>query len=158
MAKKKIIAIVEDIFADLPADEFSLYELVDVEYLKEGPNWYLRLFIDKEGGIDLADCTKISRVINKKLDAIDPIDKEYILEISSPGVERPLKKPRDFQRFAGKDIEIKLYAAINGKKVITGLLNGFEDGMVLMKPFDTDQTLKIELADIAQAKLLFTFD
>ncbi len=157
MAKKSIVNITEEIFSNLQSD-FELYELVDVQYVKEGANWYLRLFVDKEGGLTLDDCTKISRAVNQELDRIDPIDKAYILEVSSPGIERPLKKDADFIRFAGEKVEIKLYAAIDGKKKIEAELNGFDNGKVIITPLG--QTEKIELSrdNIAQAKLLFTFD
>lgn len=128
MAKQKI----EDLVAELAepiAEEFAL-ELVDVEFKKEGGNWFLRVFIDKEQGIELEDCEKVSRALDKKLDEVDPITQAYHLEISSPGLDRPLKKEQDFERFAGRQVDISTYNSIDGKKKFSGALIGLLDGIV----------------------------
>ena len=96
----------------MPLIEENGFELVDVEYVKEAGNYYLRVYIDKEGGITVDDCEVISRALGDKLDADDFIDDSYILEVSSPGLGRPLKKEKDFLRSIGKEIEIKLYRTI----------------------------------------------
>ena len=95
----------------LPIIEENGFELVDVEYVKEGANWYLRVYADKEGGINIDDCVLISRALEAKLDAEDFIEDAYILEVSSPGLGRPLKKEKDYLRSIGKSIDIKLYQA-----------------------------------------------
>ena len=92
------------------------FELVDVEYVKEGADWYLRVYIDKDGGITVNDCEKISRAFNEILDREDYIDDAYIFEVSSPGLLRPLKKDKDYQRNLGKLLEVKLFAPLNGVK------------------------------------------
>ena len=104
-----------------PIIEENNFELVDVEYLKEGSTWYLRAYIDKEGGITLNDCELVNRALSELIDQHDFIEDSYILEVSSPGLGRQLKKDKDFIRSLGKDIEIKLYREIvlteNGKKI-----------------------------------------
>ena len=102
----------------LPIIEANNFELVDVEYVKEGANWYLRVYADKEGGIAIDDCVLISRSLEEKLDAEDFIEDAYILEVSSPGLGRPLKKEKDYVRSVGKSIDIKLYKAIDKQKGI----------------------------------------
>ena len=108
------------------ADEYGL-ELVDVEYVKEAGEWYLRIYADKEGGITIDDCEKLSRDISPALDKEDFIEDAYILEVSSPGLLRPFKKDRDFERNIGEPVEMKTYRAINGSKEFTGILKAFDD-------------------------------
>ena len=98
------------------------FELVDVEYVKEAGNWYLRAYIDKPGGIAVDDCEVISRALSDKLDEEDYIEDSYILEVSSPGLGRPLKKDKDFQRSIGKEIEVRTFRAIDKQKEFTGIL------------------------------------
>ena len=105
--------------------ENTALELVAVDYVKER-DWYLRVFIDKEGGVDLDDCQDLSRKLEEILDGQDLIKTSYILEVSSPGLDRELKKPKDFQREMGKDIEVSLFAPMNGKKVVTGALTAYD--------------------------------
>lgn len=105
-----------------PIVEAENLELVDVEYVKEGGNWYLRIFIDKLGGVDLDDCQAVSEKIDTLLDELDPISQAYFLEVSSPGLERPLKKPADFERFKGHLVNITTFAPIDGVKSFTGKL------------------------------------
>ena len=105
--------------------ENTALELVAVDYVRER-DWYLRVFIDKEGGVDLDDCQDLSRKLEEILDAKDLIKTSYILEVSSPGLDRELKKPKDFQREMGKDIDVSLFAPIDGKKVVTGALNAYD--------------------------------
>ena len=101
-------------------------ELVDIEYVKEGSSWYLRAYIDKEGGVDINDCEAVSRAFSDILDKEDPIEDEYILEVSSPGLGRPLKKDKDFTRNIDKKIEFKSYKAIDGQKEFEGILRSFD--------------------------------
>ncbi|MGL4790862.1 MAG: ribosome maturation factor RimP, partial [Anaerotignaceae bacterium] len=92
------------------------FELVDVEFIKEGQNWYLRIYVDKDGGISIDDCELVSKAFEKIVDEKDPIEQAYILEVSSPGIDRPLKKEADFVKFKGELVDIKLYKAINKQK------------------------------------------
>lgn len=103
------------------------YELVDVEYVKEGSLKYLRIYIDKESGITLDDCQILSRIISEKLDEVDPIEENYMLEISSPGLDRQLKKDKDFEREKGKEVELKLFKAYDGVKEFEGILLGLDE-------------------------------
>ncbi len=119
----RIEAEVEKIVEELL--ENTALELVAVDYVKER-DWYLRVFIDKEGGVDLDDCQDLSRKLEELLDAQDLIKTSYILEVSSPGLDRELKKPRDFQREMGKDIDVSLFATLDGKKVVTGPLSAYD--------------------------------
>ena len=119
----RIEAEVEKIVEELL--ENTALELVAVDYVKER-DWYLRVFIDKEGGVDLDDCQDLSRKLEELLDAQDIIKASYILEVSSPGLDRELKKPRDFQREMGKDIDVSLFAPLDGKKVVTGPLSAYD--------------------------------
>ncbi len=119
----RIEAEVEKIVEELLVN--TALELVAVDYVKER-DWYLRVFIDKEGGVDLDDCQDLSRKLEELLDAQDIIKTSYILEVSSPGLDRELKKPRDFQREMGKDIDVSLFAPLDGKKVVTGSLSAYD--------------------------------
>lgn len=101
----------------------SSIELVDVEYVKEH-DWYLRVFIDKKGGIEIDDCQALSEALEEKLDAEDFIKDSYILEVSSPGIDRVLRKPRDFVREQGKKVDVRFFAPLDGKKELTGVLTG----------------------------------
>lgn len=128
MAKNRVEKITERLV--MPIVQRENFELVDLEYKKEGSNWYLRIYIDKAGGITLDDCQKVSEQLGEELDREDPISENYFLEVSSPGLDRPLKKDSDFIRFAGEIVEVKLYEALNGNKVIEGELVGLEDNMI----------------------------
>lgn len=122
--EKKVLEIVEPIIAE------KELELADLEFVKEGPNWYLRVYIDKEGGVTIEDCEMVSRVLEKKLDEKDPIEQAYILEVSSPGIDRPLKRPEHFQKYIGEVIDIKLYKPLDGKKEYQGELKQFDNGVI----------------------------
>ena len=111
----------------LPIIEANNFELVDVEYVKEGSNWYLRAYIDKEGGISVDDCEVVSRAFSDKLDEEDFIDDAYIMEVSSPGLGRPLKKEKDYKRSMGKELEIRTYRAINREKEFYGILKSYDE-------------------------------
>ena len=110
----------------LPIMEANQFELVDVEYVKEGSNWYLRAYIDKEGGISIDDCELVSRALSDLLDQEDFIEEAYILEVSSPGLLRPIKKDKDFQRNVGKEIEVHLFKMMDKKKELIGTLIAFD--------------------------------
>ena len=119
------------------------FELVDVEYVKEGADWYLRVQIDKDGGITVNDCEKISRAFNEILDREDYIDDAYIFEVSSPGLLRPLKKDKDYQRNLGKLLEVKLFAPLNGVKEFEAELKSYDkESATLVMDDDTEVTVK----------------
>lgn len=140
-------------------DELAL-ELVDVVYEKEGPNWFLRVYIDKDGGVDIEECGQVSEQLSKELDEQDPIQEAYFLEVSSPGVERPLKKETDFEKNIGKNVYITLYEPIAGSKEFTGILKAFENKELLIeyKVKTKQQEVEIPLKKIAKARLAVSFD
>ena len=140
----------------LPLMEEHGFELVDVEYVKEAGTWYLRAYIDKEGGIAVDDCEVISRRLGDWLDEKDFIDESYILEVSSPGLGRPLKKEKDFARSIGKDVDVRLYRQREGQKEFTGRLNSYDDGTVTLDMEDGSQMV-FERGDIALIRLFFDF-
>ena len=136
----------------LPIIEANNFELVDVEYVKEGSNWYLRAYIDKEGGISVDDCEVVSRAFSDKLDEEDFIDDAYIMEVSSPGLGRPLKKEKDYKRSMGKELEIRTYRAINREKEFYGILKSYDETSVTIENEDGEQTFqKSDIAQIRQA-------
>ncbi len=132
------------------------FELVDVEYVKEGTSWYLRAYIDKEGGIAVEDCEVISRILSDWLDKEDFIDDSYILEVSSPGLGRPLKKDKDFARSIGKEVDIKLYRARNKEKDFTGILKEYDKDTVTIELEDESRET-FERREIALIRLAFDF-
>ena len=136
----------------LPIIEANNFELVDVEYVKEGANWYLRVYADKEGGIAIDDCVLISRSLEEKLDAEDFIEDAYILEVSSPGLGRPLKKEKDFARSIGEEVEIRTYRAINRQKEFVGILKEFDQNTVTIS-YEDDST-QIELTNGQDAAVI----
>lgn len=148
--------IVESIVLEVLPEE---YELVDTEYVKEGSLYYLRILVDKraeEERISLGDCQMLSRMISEVLDAKDPIVEAYMLEISSPGIDRALKKERDFVREQGKEVELKLYKALDGQKEFEGSLLGLSDnGIVTINQNGTE--ISIARKDIAIIRLKVIF-
>ena len=139
----------------LPLIEKHHFELVDVEYVKEAGNWYLRAYIDKPGGITVDDCEIISRAFSDLLDEKDFMDDAYILEVSSPGLGRTLKKERHFVKSMGQEVEVKTYKAINKEKQFIGILKAYEDGAVTIDSGKED--MRFEKADIASVRLTFDF-
>jgi ribosome maturation factor RimP len=127
-------------------------ELVDLTYRREAPGWVLRIYIEKPGGINLSDCETWSDEIGRMLDEKKLLDTSYTLEVSSPGINRPLKKQVDFERFSGERIEIKLFAPLTGRRHFLGILRGFKEGKVLIEDH-TGLPFEIPLGDIAQARL-----
>lgn len=132
------------------------FELVDVEYVKEGGTWYLRTYIDKDGGITVNDCQDVAREMNEILDKEDYIEDSYVFEVSSPGLGRPLKKEKDYVRSMGKEIEIRTYRAINHEKEFYGILKAYDDSTVTIEIEDGGEML-FEKADIALIRLAFDF-
>ena len=132
------------------------FELVDVEYVKEGGTWYLRAYIDKPGGITVDDCEAVSRKFSDILDEKDYIPDSYVFEVSSPGLGRPLKKEKDFKRSLGEEVEIRTYRAIDRQKEFTGILKAYDENTVTIAyEDDTEQTF--ERADIALIRLALDF-
>ena len=122
---KKITELVAEMAAPAVADAGCT--LWDVEYVREAGAWYLRLYIDKEGGVDILDCEKVSRAVEPLLDEADPIEGSYTFEVSSAGAERPLKRPSDFARFLGSPVTVKLYQNRNGRKEFAGHLKAYDE-------------------------------
>ena len=148
--EKKTEAIV------MPLITKNNFELVDVEYVKEADKFYLRVYIDKEGGITVDDCEIISRALSDRLDADDFIEDSYILEVSSPGLGRPLKKERDFERSIGKEVEIKLFRALNRQKDFDGILKNYTKEEVTIG-IDDEEEMVFKRKDIALIRLSFDF-
>ena len=144
--EKEVWQIAEPLVASLGA------ELIDVEYKKEGGSWYLRLFLDRvDKPVDHDLCEQVSNLVSAALDRKDPIQQPYYLEVSSPGLERPLKRTGDFARFAGSEIVVKLYVPQDGQKEFSGILRGLEEGSIVL---DTDgATLRFFLEMVAKAHL-----
>lgn len=140
----------------MPLIEANNFELWDVEWVKEGANWYLRVYIDKEGGITVDDCELISRAFDEILDREDYISENYIFEVSSPGLDRPLKKEKDFARSIGKDVEVKLYKAINKEKEFVGILTAYDENTVTIE-MDDESEMVFDRSDIAIVRLAFFF-
>ena len=132
------------------------FELVDVEYVKEGSTWYLRAYIDKPGGICIDDCEAVSRRLSDILDEKDYIDEAYILEVSSPGLGRPLKKEKDFKRSLGEEVEIRTYRMIEKQKEFTGILKEYDEKTVTIEE-DGGNVRTFEKSDIALIRLAFDF-
>ena len=140
----------------LPLLEKYKFELVDVEYVREAGLWYLRAYIDKEGGITVDDCEVVSRELGDWLDKEDFIADSYILEVSSPGLGRPLKKEKDFVRSMGKDVDVRLYRQLNKQKEFTGALSAYDENTVTLTMEDGSQMV-FEKADIALIRLALDF-
>ncbi|MDT2815442.1 ribosome maturation factor RimP [Vagococcus carniphilus] len=157
------MANVVDIVTDLvnPILDELTFELVDIEYVKEGKNWFLRVFIDKEGGIDINECALVSEKLGEKLDTVepDPIPQAYFLEVSSPGAERPLKKEADYEQAIGEYINISFYQAVNGEKQYQGFLEKLDkETLTLRVKIKTqEKTMEFERKNIAKARLAIQF-
>ena len=126
--------------------------LWDVEYVKEAGTWFLRVYIDKEGGVSINDCEAVSRPLSDKLDEVDPIEGSYVLEVGSAGADRVLKKPEHFAAYIGSEVEVRFYRPQDGKKELVGVLAGYENGNVTL-----EGDLHFEKKDIAQVRLHVTF-
>jgi len=140
----------------LPMMEEYHFELVDVEFVKEAGSWFLRAYIDKPGGITIDDCETVSRRLSDLLDEKDFIEEAYILEVSSPGLGRPLKKDKDLERSLGESVEVKLFRALDKQKEFSGILKSWDKDTVTLE-FEDKAGLKIERANIALIRLAFDF-
>ena len=139
-----------------PIIEQNQFELVDVEYVKEGGTWYLRAYIDKPGGITVDDCEVVSRALSDLLDKHDFIEDAYVLEVSSPGLGRPLKKEKDFARSIGEEVDVRTFRAISHQKECTGILRDYDKEKIVLEMED-QELLEIARADIALIRLSFDF-
>jgi ribosome maturation factor RimP len=149
--RKEVQRRVEEIADSLMKDEGL--ELVDLEYRREGRRWVLRLFIDKEGGVTVEDCAAVSRELGDILDAKDAVPEAYVLEVSSPGLNRRVRKKEDFSRFVGRKVEVRLTAPQDGRRKIVGNILGVEgEAVVVAAP---ESTYSIPLEDIARATLVY---
>ncbi len=154
MSKKEIYEQKAEVLVAPIVEKYG-FELVDVEYVKEGGNFYLRAYVDKPGGITVDDCETVSREFSDKLDEADFIDEAYIMEVSSPGLGRPLKKEKDFRRSMGEEVEIRTYRPINREKEFYGILTAYDENSVTI---DCEGEEKIfQKADIALIRLAFDF-
>ncbi len=140
----------------LPIVNEYQFDLVDVEYVKEGSNWYLRAYIDKPGGITVDDCEVVSRRLSDLLDEHDFIDDAYILEVSSPGLGRPLKKDKDFARSIGEEIEIKTFRPIDHEREFTGILKEFDKNRLVVE-LEDHEIMEFARDNIALVRLAFDF-
>jgi len=125
--------------------------LWDVEYVREAGTWYLRIFVDKEGGLSIDDCERISRRLDPMLDEADPIPDSYVFEVGSAGAERELKRPSDFEQFLGSEVEVRLYQPVNGAKAFVGKLKGYDDGDVTIENGGSD--MRFDKSRVALVKL-----
>ena len=153
----KVTEVVEGLVAPI-LTELGL-ELVEIEYVKEGKNWFLRVYIDKELGVDIEDCGNVSEKLSEKLDEVDPIPQNYFLEVSSPGAERPLKKEKDFNKAIGKNVYVKTYEPIDGEKAFEGTLLDFNGNSVTIevKIKTRKKTVIIPYEKVASARLAVSF-
>ena len=151
------MAKVTEIVAQLaaPAVEAAGCELWDVEYVREAGTWFLRLYLDKEGGVDIMDCEKVSRVVSDLLDEADPIEGSYTFEVSSAGAERALKRPGDFERFMGSPVTVKLYKARDGRKEFAGHLAGYDNGTITVTVGKAEMTFAPEEVALCRLRVEF---
>ena len=155
MTKKESVEQQTEILLEPILAEYG-FELVDVEYVKEGSNWYLRVYIDKPGGIFVDDCEVVSRRFSEVLDEKDYIEGSYIFEVSSPGLGRPLKKEKDFKRILDKEVEVRTYRAMDGEKEFIGFLREYDDHSITIED-EQDEKRTFELNDTALIRLAIRF-
>lgn len=154
MGNPKIESKIEQLV--MPIINQNNFELVDIEFLKEGSNWYLRIYVDKQGGFTIDDCELVSKQLGEILEKDDPIEQPYILEVSSPGLDRPLKKESDFIKYKGEVVDVKLYKAINKTKEFQGVLKGLENDIVTIED-ETGKELSFSRKEIAIIRLAVLF-
>ena len=147
---KKVTEIVAELAAPVAA-EFGC-ELWDTEYVREAGQWFLRLYLDKDGGVDILDCEAISRKVSDLLDEADPIESSYVFEVGSAGLERQLKRPGDFQQFMGSPVLVKTYQPKDGRKEFAGKLAGYDNGAVLLD-MGTAEPVRLEKNEVALVRL-----
>lgn len=166
MAKKKITEIVEEITADFLAEKGL--ELYNSEFVKEGKDWFLRVYIDKlpkedadgnveEEYVSTDDCEGVSRFLSSELDRLDPIEQNYYLEVSSPGLDRALIKEKDFIRFSGRMVDISLYKAVDGKKTYQGILKGLTEDNKIVITDENEKEIEFPREQVAKTRLAVIF-
>lgn len=157
MAKIRIKELIAEVLAEFL--ETNGYELYNVEFSKEGKDWFLRVYIDRmedsAGGISTDDCEKVSRYLSAKLDELDPIEQNYYLEVSSPGMDRALLKDSDYVRYAGRFVDVTLYQSMNGKKTFYGKLTGIVEGNLVLID-ENENRIEIPIEKVAKTKLAVT--
>ncbi|WP_195573235.1 ribosome maturation factor RimP [Paenibacillus sp. 1001270B_150601_E10] len=153
MTTANIKTLVEEMVT--PYLEEQQFELVDIEYVKEGSSWFLRVFVDKDGGIDIEDCGRVSEYLSQKLDENDPIPDAYFLEVSSPGAERPLKKEKDFVKAIGKHVYITTYEPIDGSKEFEGTLEAYDGDTLTVTVNKKKHVLPFNKVASARLAILF---
>lgn len=153
MAKERVTDIVERLA--LPIAQAEHVELIDVEFAKEGKDWFLRVFIDKPDGVEIDDCSRVSEQLSEQLDIADPIANAYFLEVSSPGAERPLKKPADFQRAVGQFIHVSLYEPLDGQKTYEGILKNYDSSQIELdiRVKTRNKSITVPIEKVALARL-----
>jgi len=159
MSKQKITEIARQELQSFLSE--NGYELYNIEFVKEAKDWFLRVYIDwsdyeSEKYISLDDCEKVSRYLSERLDAIDPIEKNYYLEVSSPGIDRPLLEEKHYVRYTGKEVDISLYKAIDGKKAFSGILKGLKDDKITIID-EKNVEIEFALEQVAKTKLKIIF-
>jgi ribosome maturation factor RimP len=157
LSMSKVVEIVEEL-AEPIVSGLGL-ELVEVEYVKEGKSWFLRVYIDKDNGVDIEECGLVSEQLSEKLDELDPIPHNYFLEVSSPGAERPLKREKDFEKAIGKNVFVKTYEPINGEKTFEGILTAFDGNTVSIevKIKTRKKMVEVPYEKVASARLAVIF-
>ena len=166
MAKKKITEIVEEITADFLAEKGL--ELYNSEFVKEGKDWFLRVYIDRlpkedadgnveEEYVSTDDCECVSRFLSSELDRLDPIEQNYYLEVSSPGLDRALIKEKDFIRFSGRMVDISLYKAVDGKKTYQGILKGLTEDNKIVLTDENEKEIEFPREQVAKTRLAVIF-
>lgn len=150
---KKVTELVAELAAPAVAEQGCT--LWDVEYVREAGQWYLRLYLDKDGGVDILDCENVSRKVSDLLDAADPIEGSYIFEVSSAGAERQLKRPSDFEKFLGSPVLLKTYQNRDGRKEFPGVLKEYDGGAVVLEM--GKQELRFEKNEVAMVRLRIVF-
>ncbi|MDA8233755.1 MAG: ribosome maturation factor RimP [Clostridia bacterium] len=153
MSKKSVEALVEELV--LPITEAFDLELVDVEFVKEGADWYLRVFLDKPGGVEIEDCQAVSGKLSNILDEKDPIPQAYYLEVSSPGLDRPLKKDKDFERYQGRLVRVNTFAPLDGQKSFLGNLVGLREDQVVITQEDHEYSIPRDKVSMVRLELEF---
>lgn len=151
---KKVTELVAELAAPAVAEQGCT--LWDVEYVREAGQWYLRLYLDKDGGVDILDCEAVSRKVSDLLDQADPIEGSYTFEVSSAGAERPLKRPSDFEKFLGSPVLVKTYKPKDGRKEFAGVLAGYDNGAVLLD-MGGAEPLRFEKLELALVRLRVEF-
>ncbi|TDQ39683.1 ribosome maturation factor RimP [Aureibacillus halotolerans] len=157
MSKKSITELTEE--QALPILKEMGLELVDTEFIKEGKHWYLRVYIDREGGVDIEDCSNVNERLSAQLDELDPVNVPYFLDVSSPGAERPLKKEQDYIGALGSQVHIKTYEPIAGQKAFEGRLESYNSEQLTLIYMEKTREITVEIPTnkVAKARLAVTF-